>query len=60
MNSSPTTDNDPYPFAASGGVERTFRNEDSVARWIELMDLVEPLCPKWPERGHKIDGIFPL
>ncbi len=60
MNSSPTTDNDPYPFAADGGIERTSRNEDPVARWMELMELIEALCPKWPKREHKIDGVFLL
>jgi hypothetical protein len=60
MNSSPPIDNDPHPFAAGGGIEHTFRNEDPVARWIELMDVVEALCPKWPPREHRIDGVFLL
>jgi len=24
------------------------------------MDFVEALCPKWPEREHKIEGVFLL
>ena len=60
MNFSLANDNDPHPFAADGGIERTFRNEDPVARWIELMEVVEALCPKWPPREHKIDGVFLL
>ncbi len=51
---------DPHPLAADGGIACKIRNEDPFARFFELMEVVEALCPKWPEREHKIDGIFLL
>ncbi len=59
MSSSPTPSNE-QPFAAGGGIAHTLRNDDPFARWIELMEVVEALCPRWPEREHRIEGIFLL
>lgn len=38
------------PFAATAGVCRPVVHEDPFAVWAELMELVEALCPDWPER----------
>ena len=59
MNSS-TTPNNEQPLAADGGIAHEPRNGDPFARFIELMEVVEALCPKWPEREHRIDGVFIL
>lgn len=42
---------DVAPFAASGGVAcvRAPRGS-SVDAWMDLMETVELLCPRWPER----------
>jgi hypothetical protein len=29
---------------------------DPVTAWIELMEVIEALCPRWPERTHVIHG----
>ena len=60
MNSSPKPSNDDAPFVADGGIPFQQRNDDPVAKFLELMELIEVLCPKWPPREHKIDGIFLL
>jgi hypothetical protein len=33
---------------------------DPFDAWIQLMEAVEALCPEWPEREHRIDGVFLL
>jgi hypothetical protein len=60
MNSSSKPGNDEAPLAADGGIPFRPRNDDAFARFFELMEVVEMLCPKWPEREHRIDGIFLL
>ena len=60
MNSSPKPSNDEAPLAADGGIPFRPRNDDPFARFFELMEVVEALCPKWPPREHKIEGVFLL
>jgi hypothetical protein len=60
MNSSPKSTNNESPFASDGGVAYEPRNEDPFARFFELMEVIEALCPKWPEREHRIEGVFLL
>jgi hypothetical protein len=39
------------PLAASGGVPFAPKlQRDPITAWIELMEVVEMLCPRWPER----------
>ena len=39
------------PFAASGGIayERSSDGEP-IAAWMDLMEFIEILCPRWPTR----------
>lgn len=40
----------PVILVAEGGLQDTLpRSSDSIADWIDLMEAVEALCPKWPE-----------
>jgi hypothetical protein len=34
--------------------------KDPISAWIELMDVVEALCPRWATREHTIGGLFLL
>lgn len=62
MNCLPTSPSDTRsPFVAEGGVE--YRVSDAVDpfdAWVQLMEVIEALCPQWPEREHRIDGVFLL
>ncbi len=45
------------PLAADGGVDYTPTSpHDPFQAWMDLMDVVEALCPRWPDRppsrGH--------
>jgi hypothetical protein len=60
MNSSPKSSDNEAPFASDGGIAYVPNNDDGFAKFFELMEVVEALCPTWPEREHKIDGIFLL
>ena len=40
----------PVILVAEGGLQNTLqRSADPIADWIDLMETVEALCPKWPE-----------
>ena len=42
----------PRPFAGSGGSAYTRPgNSDPVEAWMDLMEIVEILCPRWPIRS---------
>lgn len=46
------------PFAATGGAPYAPpQARDPIAAWMELMEVVESLCPRWPARplstGHR-------
>jgi len=52
---------DMVALAAEAGVPYFPKNpDDPVGDWIELMDVVEALCPLWPEREPSIGGRFEL
>ena len=34
--------------------------DDPFKAWIELMEAVEALCPRWPERDRITKGVFLL
>ena len=39
----------PVILVAEGGLQNTLsRSSDPIADWIDLMETVEALCPKWP------------
>jgi hypothetical protein len=62
MNSLPALPTETQPlFVSEGGVE--YRVSDAVDpfdAWVQLMEVVEALCPRWPERERRIDGVFLL
>jgi len=45
-----TTPPKPVPIAANAGFRRRRVPEEPLARWIELMELIEGLSPRWPPR----------
>ncbi|MBS0555910.1 MAG: hypothetical protein JSR27_00695 [Proteobacteria bacterium] len=64
MKSSPTsTTDDPRRefFVREAGIAyRSSRERDPFEAWISLMDAVEALCPRWPERERRMTGEFKL
>lgn len=47
----PEIQNDHAPLAAAGGMPYAPQTQrDPITAWIELMEVVEMLCPRWPER----------
>ena len=66
MNDSPTTDARPEPrqepvLVVEGGVPFAPLSQcDPITAWIELMEVVEMLCPRWPERPLVIDTDYRL
>ena len=41
----------PPVLAAEGGVAfHASRHADPIAAWMELMEVVDALCPQWPTR----------
>ena len=52
---------DAAPFAASGGVAYMRpTGSSSVDAWMDLMETVEALCPRWPERELSIGTDYRL
>jgi hypothetical protein len=60
MDSSAMKENSESHIVSEGGIRYVRHFQDPIAARIELMDVVEALCPKWPEREHRIDGVFLL
>lgn len=63
MNSSPKSEPAAEPvLVREGGVEyRPTPSPDPLVAWVELMELVEMLCPRWPPRAPAIEpGRFVL
>lgn len=51
----------PAPLARDGGAgDAAQLPEDPIAAWIDLMEVVEELCPQWPERREASGGQFKL
>lgn len=49
------------PFAASGGVDHVrLPGVSSVDDWMDLMETLEALCPRWPERELSIGTDYRL
>jgi hypothetical protein len=66
MTSSPTsTANrqrpDIVPLAASAGEPYAPKGKgSSLDAWVDLMEAVEALCPRWPERSQPIGTVYRL
>ena len=53
----PGTSPVPEPILVKdGGVSARTTPRDPIAAWMELMEVVEALCPRWPERPHVFRG----
>lgn len=57
----PTDSERPVFIAAEAGVAyQPERSNDPLADWMGLMEVVEALCPVWPEREPSIGTQFKL
>lgn len=45
-----TTKNDPYPLVGNEVVKTPLPCKSDLSDWLDLMETVEALCPKWPAR----------
>lgn len=52
----------PAHFSGAGVLDqvRTDAPEDPIAAWLDLMEVVEALCPQWPERSKGRGGDYRL
>lgn len=49
------------PFAAAGGVAYAPKvRRPPIEAWIDLMEAVEALCPRWPDREISIGRDYRL
>ena len=48
------------PLARGAGVGFRPVDRGDLSDWVELMELVEALCPVWPERRPAMAGKFKL
>lgn len=63
MNSYPTAANSSHstPLVSEAGVRyRQSGAADPFVAWLELMEVVEALCPKWPERKPSFGKVYRL
>ena len=52
---------DPVVLVRDAGLPFDARLEgDPIAAWMELMELVEALCPQWPERPLRVGHDYRL
>lgn len=52
---------DQTPLAAAGGLPYVPRSgRDPIEAWIDLMEVVEALCPRWPDREISIGRDYRL
>jgi hypothetical protein len=55
------TDEARFPLVREGGVPyRPLPGRNPFDAWIALMEVVEALCPRWPERPPIVSGVFRL
>ena len=52
----------PAHFARDGGMPQTATEppQDPIAAWLDLMEVVEALCPVWPAREVMMNGDYRL
>lgn len=51
LNSTMTkADRDPFPLVGPAVKKATLPGKSDLSDWLDLMEIVEPLCPKWPAR----------
>ena len=62
LPNSPTTQPDlaREPLAGDGGIGFKPVARTDLSDWIELMEVVEALCPVWPVRRRAVVGEFRL
>lgn len=62
MNSSPNSTGrraEPRPgpiLVEDGGESARPKPRDPILAWMELMEVIEALCPRWPKRPPAIRG----
>jgi len=47
---------EPAPLAASAGIRRRRVPAEPLQRWVDLMELIEGLSPRWPARRRRVTG----
>jgi len=65
MNGLPKSQNEPtesgvQPLIGASVVSVPLRTRTDLSDWVDLMETVEALCPKWPPRPAGLHGVFKL
>ena len=54
------TERDLQPLAGGEGMATSLSARSDLADWVDLMEVVEALCPKWPARTPEKYTVFKL
>ncbi len=46
----------PVLVSEGGAAYRPLRSNDPIAAWMDLMEAVEALCPRWPTRPQRVEA----
>lgn len=49
-----------HPLAGAGVVSIPLPARSDLSDWVDLMEVVEALCPKWPAQKPQRYGTFKL
>ena len=44
------TDREHHPLVGSAVIKTPLPTKSDLSDWVDLMELVQALCPKWPAR----------
>lgn len=56
----PKSNLDPYPLAGPAVAKTSLPGRSDLSDWLDLMEVIEALCPQWPARPAEKYGQFRL
>lgn len=56
----PKSSQDTYPLIGPAVPKISLPGRSDLSDWLDLMEVVEALCPRWPERPAEKYGEFKL
>ena len=54
------TDRERHPLVGNAVIKTRLPAKSDLSDWVDLMELVQALCPKWPSRPIEKYGEFKL
>lgn len=49
-----------HPIAGPAVADVVIAAKSDLSDWVELMEVVEALCPVWPPHNPRIEGRFKM